>query len=162
MNRGWRPVSIVHHGKQYSSQGRRAPTRSRARTEAMLMPDDAEWRAEPLRRPRIDGPQPATVVGPEGEEIYIGEFSRVKVQFPWGREGKHDEHSSCWIQVAQNWAGATWGHMAIPRIGQEVIVVNLDGDPEVGQAVRHRFRSRGRPRRSARLRGRRFVEGRFA
>ncbi|KVV78436.1 type VI secretion system tip protein VgrG, partial [Burkholderia cepacia] len=81
-------------------------------------------------RPRIDGPQPATVVGPEGEEIYTDAYGRVKVQFPWDREGKYDEHSSCWIQVAQNWAGATWGHMAIPRIGQEVIVVNLDGDPD--------------------------------
>ncbi|KAB1585304.1 type VI secretion system tip protein VgrG [Burkholderia cepacia] len=133
MNRGWRPVSIVHHGVQYTSQaeeGADAQQGTHYRYEAVLVPDDAEWRAEPLPRPRIDGPQPATVVGPDGEEIYTDEFGRVKVQFPWDREGKHDEHSSCWIQVAQNWAGATWGHMAIPRIGQEVIVVNLDGDPD--------------------------------
>ncbi|KWF96964.1 type VI secretion system Vgr family protein [Burkholderia cepacia] len=133
MNRGWRPVSIVHHGVQYTSQaeeGADAQQGTNYRYEAVLVPDDAEWRAEPLPRPRIDGPQPATVVGPEGEEIYTDAYGRVKVQFPWDREGKYDEHSSCWIQVAQNWAGATWGHMAIPRIGQEVIVVNLDGDPD--------------------------------
>ncbi|MDN7632321.1 type VI secretion system Vgr family protein [Burkholderia cepacia] len=133
MNRGWRPVSLVHHGKQYTSQaeeGADAQQGTHYRYEAALVPDDAEWRAEPLPRPRIDGPQPATVVGPEGEEIYTDAYGRVKVQFPWDREGKYDEHSSCWIQVAQNWAGATWGHMAIPRIGQEVIVVNLDGDPD--------------------------------
>ncbi|KVL12840.1 type VI secretion system Vgr family protein [Burkholderia cepacia] len=133
MNRGWRPVSLVHHGKQYTSQaeeGADAQQGTHYRYEAVLVPDDAEWRAEPLPRPRIDGPQPATVVGPEGEEIYTDAYGRVKVQFPWDREGKYDEHSSCWIQVAQNWAGATWGHMAIPRIGQEVIVVNLDGDPD--------------------------------
>ncbi|WP_156444005.1 type VI secretion system Vgr family protein, partial [Burkholderia sp. RF7-non_BP1] len=133
MNRGWRPVSIVHHGKQYTSQAEESADAQQGthyRYEAVLVPDDAEWRAEPLPRPRIDGPQPATVVGPEGEEIYTDEYGRVKVQFPWDREGKHDEHSSCWIRVAQNWAGATWGHMAIPRIGQEVIVSNLDGDPD--------------------------------
>ncbi|CAN0646434.1 type VI secretion system Vgr family protein [Burkholderia cepacia] len=133
MNRGWRPVSIVHHGKQYISQAEESADAQQGthyRYEAVLVPDDAEWRAEPLPRPCIDGPQPATVVGPEGEEIYTDAYGRVKVQFPWDREGKYDEHSSCWIQVAQNWAGATWGHIAIPRIGQEVIVVNLDGDPD--------------------------------
>ncbi|WP_205190374.1 type VI secretion system tip protein TssI/VgrG, partial [Burkholderia sp. LMG 13014] len=73
---------------------------------------------------------PAVVVGPEGEEIYTDEYGRVKVQFPWDRQGQHNEHSSCWIRVAQNWAGALWGHMAIPRIGQEVIVDFFDGDPD--------------------------------
>ncbi|SNS81867.1 type VI secretion system Vgr family protein, partial [Pseudomonas japonica] len=57
-------------------------------------------------------------------------YGRVKVQFPWDREGKGDEHSSCWIRVSQNIAGALWGHMAIPRIGQDVIISNFDGDPD--------------------------------
>ncbi|EHK63041.1 type VI secretion system Vgr family protein, partial [Achromobacter arsenitoxydans] len=100
------------------------------RYEAELVPDDAEWRAEPLPRPRIDGPQNAIVVGPKNEEIYTDEYGRVRVQFPWDREGRNDEHSSCWIRVSQNIAGATWGHMAIPRIGQEVIVSYFDGDPD--------------------------------
>ena len=86
----------------------------------------------PARRvkPMVDGPQMAHVVGPAGEEIYCDEYGRVKVQFPWDRYGKSDEHSSCWIRVSQNWAGGSWGHMAIPRIGQEVLVEYLEGDPD--------------------------------
>ncbi|OXI48759.1 type VI secretion system Vgr family protein [Burkholderia aenigmatica] len=133
MNRSWRPVSLVHHGKQHTSQAEESADAQHGTYysyEAVLVPDDAEWRAEPLPHPRIDGPQPAVVVGPEGEEIYTDEYGRVKAQFPWDRQGRHDEHSSCWIRVAQNWAGALWGHMAIPRIGQEVIVDFFDGDPD--------------------------------
>lgn len=133
MNRGWRPVRIVHRGIQYTSQAEEcadSASGTRYRYEAELVPDDAEWRAEPLPRPRIDGPQNAVVVGPPNEEIYTDEYGRVKVQFPWDRLGKEDEHSSCWIRVSQNIAGATWGHMAIPRIGQEVIVSYFDGDPD--------------------------------
>lgn len=133
MNRGWRPVRIVHRGIQHTSQAEEsadAASGSHYHYEAELVPDDAEWRAEPLPRPRIDGPQNAVVVGPPNEEIYTDEYGRVKVQFPWDRLGKDDEHSSCWIRVSQNIAGATWGHMAIPRIGQEVIVSYFDGDPD--------------------------------
>ncbi|HFQ5889682.1 type VI secretion system tip protein TssI/VgrG [Pseudomonas aeruginosa] len=133
MNRGWRPVLIEHHGKQYTSQAEESADAAQGThysSTATLVPDDAEWRAEPLTKPRIDGPQQATVVGPPGEEIYCDEFGRVKVQFPWDREGRNDEHSSCWIRVSQNISGALWGHMAIPRIGQEVIVSNFDGDPD--------------------------------
>ncbi|MFG0684860.1 type VI secretion system Vgr family protein, partial [Pseudomonas sp. WSY_20] len=79
-------------------------------------------------KPRIDGPHIATVVGPADEEIYCDEFGRVKIQFPWDRLAVEDEHSSCWVRVAQNWAGPAWGHIAIPRIGHEVIVDFLDGD----------------------------------
>jgi type VI secretion system secreted protein VgrG len=89
-----------------------------------------DWKAPLPPKPRIDGPHIATVVGPPGEEIYCDEYGRIKVQFPWDRLGGNDEHSSCWIRVAQNWAGAAWGHMAIPRIGQEVMVDFLDGDPD--------------------------------
>lgn len=133
MNRGWRPVSIVHRGKQHTSQAEESADAQQGtyyRYEAELVPDDAEWRAEPLPKPRIDGPQNAVVVGPSGEEIYTDEFARVKVQFAWDRQGKQDEYSSCWIRVSQNIAGVTWGHMAIPRIGQEVIVSHYDGDPD--------------------------------
>ena len=70
------------------------------------------------------------MVGPKGEEIYTDEYGRVKVQFHWDREGKRDEKSSCWIRVGQIWAGAGWGGMFIPRIGQEVIVDFLEGDPD--------------------------------
>jgi type VI secretion system secreted protein VgrG len=70
----------------------------------------------------------ALVVGPEGQEIYTDEYGRVKVQFHWDREGRRDERSSCWIRVAQAWAGSGWGFEFIPRIGMEVIVTFLGGD----------------------------------
>jgi type VI secretion system secreted protein VgrG len=79
--------------------------------------------------PVIAGPQTAIVVGKNGEEIWTDSLGRVKVQFPWDREGKNDESSSCWIRVSQTWSGKGWGAMQIPRIGQEVIVEFLEGDP---------------------------------
>ena len=80
--------------------------------------------------PVVDGPQTAIVVGPAGEEIYTDEHGRVKVQFHWDREGKKDDKSSCWMRVSQLWAGEAWGAMYVPRIGQEVIVEFLEGDPD--------------------------------
>jgi type VI secretion system secreted protein VgrG len=81
-------------------------------------------------RPIIQGPQTAIVVGPAGEEIYSDKYGRVKVQFHWDREGKYDEKSSCWIRVSQTWAGKKWGAVFLPRIGHEVIVEFLEGDPD--------------------------------
>jgi type VI secretion system secreted protein VgrG len=81
-------------------------------------------------KPMVQGPQTALVVGEQGEEITTDKYGRVKVQFHWDREGKHDQDSSCWVRVAQVWAGAGWGAMHIPRIGQEVIVEFLEGDPD--------------------------------
>src|SRR5581483_11591768 len=81
-------------------------------------------------KPFVQGPQTAVVVGPGGEEIYTDEYGRVKVQFLWDREGQADENSSCWIRVSQIWAGKNWGAMWIPRVGQEVIVEFLEGDPD--------------------------------
>jgi type VI secretion system secreted protein VgrG len=130
-NRSWRPVRIVHEGTQHVSQQEEAADTEHGTHYAYtaeLIPDDVEWKAPLYPKPRIDGPQIAIVTGPAGEEIHTDQYGRVTVQFPWDREGRNDEHSSCWIRVAQNWAGATWGHMAIPRIGQEVVVEYLDGD----------------------------------
>lgn len=81
-------------------------------------------------KPVVQGAQTAIVVGPSGEEIYTDEHGRVKVQFHWDRYGKSDEKSSCWMRVAQVWAGKQWGAIHIPRIGQEVIVSFLEGDPD--------------------------------
>jgi type VI secretion system secreted protein VgrG len=78
----------------------------------------------------VKGVQTAIVVGPAGEEIYVDEWGRVKVQFHWDRQGQRDEHSSCWVRVNQAWAGEAWGAMFIPRIGQEVIVDFIEGDPD--------------------------------
>ncbi len=82
------------------------------------------------RKPVVEGPQTAVIVGPAGEEIYVDEFSRVKVQFHWDREGKRDENSSCWMRVSQAHAGNGWGYIDIPRIGEEVIVDFIEGDPD--------------------------------
>jgi len=82
------------------------------------------------RKPLMQGPQTAMVVGKQGEEIWTDKYGRIKVQFHWDREGKHDENSSCWIRVAQGWAGKRWGSVFTPRIGQEVIVSFLEGDPD--------------------------------
>jgi len=81
-------------------------------------------------RPTMGGPQTAVVVGPGGEEIYTDKYGRVKVQFHWDRYGKKDQNSSCWIRVSNPWAGANWGGMAVPRMGQEVVVDFLEGDPD--------------------------------
>jgi type VI secretion system secreted protein VgrG len=81
-------------------------------------------------RPVMHGVQTAKVVGPAGEEIFVDEYGRVKVQFHWDREGRWDENSSCWIRISQDWAGKNWGIVSIPRIGQEVIVSFLEGDPD--------------------------------
>ena len=93
----------------------------------------AEIPYRPVRltpKPVVRGVQTAIVVGPKGEEIYTDEFGRVKVQFHWDRQGKKDEKSSCWIRVSQLWAGESWGGMYIPRLGQEVIVDFIEGDPD--------------------------------
>ncbi len=81
-------------------------------------------------KPIVQGPQTAIVVGPSDEEIYTDEHSRVKVQFHWDRYGQKDQNSSCWVRVSQAWAGAKWGSIHIPRIGQEVIVSFMEGDPD--------------------------------
>ena len=101
---------------------------------------EARWVLAPLslahrpeRRtpaPVMRGPQTATVVGPGGEEIFTDEHARVKVQFHWDRLGARDENSSCFVRVSSAWAGAGWGFVQIPRIGQEVIVDFLEGDPD--------------------------------
>nr|WP_314628956.1 type VI secretion system Vgr family protein [uncultured Noviherbaspirillum sp.] len=82
------------------------------------------------RKPVVRGPQTAVVVGKSGKEIWTDEYGRVKVQFHWDRVGKDDENSSCWVRVSQGWSGKGWGAMFIPRIGMEVVVAFLEGDPD--------------------------------
>jgi type VI secretion system secreted protein VgrG len=92
--------------------------------------DDPFRPARTTRKPVVYGMQTAMVVGKAGEEIWTDKYGRVKLQFHWDREGKSDENSSCWIRVSQAWAGKNWGSMHIPRIGQEVVVCFLEGDPD--------------------------------
>lgn len=88
------------------------------------------WAACLTPKPVVQGPQTAVVVGPSGQEIHTDQYGRIKVQFHWDRNGKGNENSSCWIRVATPWAGQNWGVVTIPRIGQEVVVEFLEGDPD--------------------------------
>ncbi|MGH7627715.1 MAG: type VI secretion system Vgr family protein [Gemmatimonadaceae bacterium] len=95
------------------------------------IPSDRVYRpARITPRPVVHGTQTAVVVGKSGEEIWVDKYGRVKVQFFWDREGKSDEQASCWVRVSQSWAGKEWGWVALPRIGQEVLVQFLEGDPD--------------------------------
>ncbi|MBS8239694.1 type VI secretion system tip protein VgrG [Marinobacter lipolyticus] len=131
LNREWLLTGIVHTGKQpqaLEEEGGSDPTSYSNRFSAV--PADRPWRPQIEHRPLMDGPQMAIVTGPEGEEIHCDEHGRVKVRFPWDRYSKNDEHSSAWLRVSQGWAGGQYGFMALPRIGHEVIVSFLDGDPD--------------------------------
>ncbi|TWB09247.1 type VI secretion system secreted protein VgrG [Rhizobium sp. ERR 1071] len=81
-------------------------------------------------RPRIRGTQVAIVAGPPGEEIHPDQYGRIKLWYPWDRRAKKDGSDTCWVRVAQSWAGGTWGGQVIPRIGMEVMVSFIDGDPD--------------------------------
>jgi len=95
------------------------------------IPDSVAFRpARTTPKPVMRGCQTAIVTGPAGEEIYPDKYGRVKTQFHWDREGKKDENTSCWIRVSQIHAGKGWGAIDIPRIGEEVIVDFLEGDPD--------------------------------
>jgi type VI secretion system secreted protein VgrG len=133
LNKAYALMSIHHScdaGSNYeSSQG--GTGRFEYVNHFQCIPADTKFR--PPRTapvPVVHGTQTAIVVGPPGEEIYVDKYGRVKVQFHWDREGKYNEKSSCWIRVSQNWAGKRWGAMFIPRIGQEVIVDFIEGDPD--------------------------------
>lgn len=109
--------------------GGEAGSAYRNRFEAI--PTVVPWRPDRLRaRPRIPGVQTATVVGPSGEEIFTDEHGRIKVQFHWDRGGQFDDKSSCFVRVVQPWAGNGWGSLFLPRIGMEVTVTFVDGDPD--------------------------------
>lgn len=114
------------------------PYESKTDTEAIdfrtlftVVPSFVQFRPPRLApKSRVEGPQTAVVTGPEGELVYTDEHGRVKVQFHWDREGQLDQNTSCWVRVSQHWAGAHYGSMMIPHIGQEVIVDFLEGDPD--------------------------------
>ena len=120
--------TLVSNEYESSSLGIDAPTYT---CEFSVLDAQQPFRPERLTpRPLIRGPQTAIVVGPSGEEIHTDEHGRVKCQFHWDRYSKADETSSCWIRVSQGWAGKNWGMIALPRIGQEVIVEFLEGNPD--------------------------------
>lgn len=130
-NRSWLVVSVEHKGTQPQALeedgGSGATTYSNT---FKAIPATVTWQAQPTPKPQVDGPCIAVVVGPKGEEIFCDEHGRVKLYFPWDRYSNGDEKSSCWVRVSQGWAGSQYGMMTIPRIGHEVIVSFLNGDPD--------------------------------
>jgi type VI secretion system secreted protein VgrG len=99
--------------------------------QASAMPTSETFRPKRLTpKPHTTGPESAVVVGPKGEEIYTDKYGRVKVQFHWDRLGGNDENSSCWVRVSHPWAGSNFGAIHIPRIGQEVLIDFINGDPD--------------------------------
>ncbi|PNL48250.1 type VI secretion system tip protein VgrG [Proteus mirabilis] len=127
MNSRWQVISVSHHGVQPSADNGGGEG-TQLSNNVTFIPGTQEWRPPFHYKPLADGDELATVVGPEGEEIYTNEQGAVKVYFHWDRRGKPDHSGSCWLRVAQGWNGDGFGFMAIPRIGQEVIVSYLNGD----------------------------------
>ena len=130
-NQAYVLLSLTHRGHQASLYGGEDVEESSYQNSFECFPASVQFRP-PRSTPRsiVHGTQTAVVVGPSDEEIYTDQYGRVKVQFFWDREGASDEKSSCWIRVSQPWAGKNWGAIWIPRIGQEVVVDFLEGDPD--------------------------------
>ncbi|MDM5084601.1 type VI secretion system tip protein VgrG [Aeromonas rivipollensis] len=151
LNADWQVVRISHTGLQpqaLEEEGGSGPTVYH--NEFGVVKASTTWRArigspEAPHKPMVDGPQIAIVVGPEGEEIYCDEHGRVKLQFPWDRYGSSNDQSSCWVRVSQGWAGGQYGIMAIPRIGHEVIVSFLEGDPDQPIITGRTYHATNRP-----------------
>ncbi|OKV49556.1 type VI secretion system tip protein VgrG [Escherichia coli] len=130
LNREWQVVASELHGEQPQAVPGRRGSGTTLNNHFAVIPTDRTWRPQPLLKPLVDGPQSAVVTGPAGEEIFCDEHGRVRVKFNWDRYNPSNQDSSCWIRVAQAWAGTGFGNLAIPRVGQEVIVDFLNGDPD--------------------------------
>ena len=126
-------LSVSHTGEapEEDLHAQSGVERTRYANEFVCARPGAPFRSpQPPARPRVYGPQTAIVVGPESEEIHTDEHGRIKVRFHWDRISPPDDTASCWIRVAQTWAGPGWGGQFLPRIGMEVLVEFLDGDPD--------------------------------
>ncbi|BFI64744.1 type VI secretion protein Vgr [Yersinia pseudotuberculosis] len=131
LNHAWQLLGVQHSGKQMQALEQASGDQGTVLfNHFSFIPHTQTWRPTPLAKPAMDGPQIAMVVGPPGEEIYCDEYGRIRLQFLWDRYGQSNDNSSCWIRVTQPWAGQGWGMLAIPRIGQEVVVDFLHGDPD--------------------------------
>jgi type VI secretion system secreted protein VgrG len=130
-NKAYLLLSVEHEAVDGSYRSPESSEGTEYRNRFECIPASVHYR--PPRngsKPTVRGTQTAVVVGPAGEEVYTDKHGRVKVQFHWDREGKGDENSSCWIRVASPWAGKGYGSVSVPRIGNEVVVDFLEGDPD--------------------------------
>ena len=136
----WLLLEVVHEGKQPQVLGENVTSdvtqnkddfHQGYRNRFLATPWDAHYRpALEHPKPQVLGSQTAIVTGPPGEEIHCDEYGRVKVQFHWDRDGQANDKTSCWLRVATGWAGSAYGGIAIPRVGMEVLVTFLEGDPD--------------------------------
>ncbi|MCK6556308.1 type VI secretion system tip protein VgrG [Candidatus Binatia bacterium] len=124
-------TEVRHDATAGSAYGTGEGEGERYANEFVCLPHSVPFRPPRLTpKPTVQGVQTAIVVGPKGEELHTDRLGRVRLQFHWDREGKYDEKSSCWVRVGQHWAGKRWGTVFLPRIGQEVIVAFVEGDPD--------------------------------
>ena len=124
-------VEVKHFGQQPQSLEENAADGVSSYSNSFTcIPYSVNYRPVRIEKPFIKGLQSAIVVGPPGEEIYPDQYGRVKVQFHWDREGQRNEKSSCWLRIGQTWSGNGWGMITIPRIGDEVLVDFIEGDPD--------------------------------
>jgi type VI secretion system secreted protein VgrG len=137
LNQEYLLVRVEHWGEQPQAGIGAAAQKAESKDEQTYrnvfecVPSIVTWRPPRVTpRPRVEGPQTAVVTGPEGEEIHVDEHGRVKVHFFWDLDGPQDDKSSCWVRVSQGWGGAGYGGMFLPRVGQEVVVECLEGDPD--------------------------------
>ena len=135
----WLLDEVIHEGKQPQVLEESVTSNTQPgdgfqqgyRNRFTATPWDIPYRpALEHRKPKVLGSQTAVVTGPAGEEIHCDQYGRVKVQFFWDRDGQGDDKTSCWLRVASNWAGKAYGGIAIPRVGMEVLVTFLEGDPD--------------------------------
>lgn len=146
LNDQWQLVSVTHRGEQpqaLEEDGGEGATVYDNHFEAV--PASQPWCPPPLPKPRVEGPHPGVVVGPYGEQVHCDEHGRVKVQFHWDREGRWDDTSSCWVRVSQGWAGRQYGSLVLPRVGHEVLIAYLEGDPDQPFVIGSAYHATHRP-----------------
>ncbi|PHM40108.1 Rhs element Vgr family protein [Xenorhabdus mauleonii] len=130
-NDQWQLIHITHSGRQaQADETRSGEGGTWLSNQFTFTTRKNSYRPSPYPKPKMEGPHIATVVGPEGEEIFCDEHGRVRIQFDWDRYGEFNDKSSCWVRVSQAWAGQLMGIIAIPRIGHEVLVDFVHGDPD--------------------------------
>ncbi|AWT12309.1 type VI secretion system tip protein VgrG [Stutzerimonas frequens] len=138
-NQLWLLTEVLHEGKQPQVLEESVPSHADSsdgfvqgyRNHFTATPWDIPFRPHLNHpKPKVLGSQTAVVTGPAGEEIHCDEYGRVKVQFHWDRHGQADDKTSCWLRVSSSWAGDRYGGIAIPRVGMEVLVTFLEGDPD--------------------------------
>lgn len=131
LNQEYLLVSIEHYGTQPQALEENSGGMASYHNQFTVIPYSVTFRPpQATPKPFVTGVQTAIVVGPKGEEIHVDGLGRIKVQFHWDRQGQGDDKSSCWIRAAQAWAGGGWGAVFTPRVGDEVLVDFIEGDPD--------------------------------